>query len=308
MPPRTLLLCFDAFGTIFRPKQPIAAQYNAVARQCGLTGLDDSELHAAFKAAFLHQARTHPNYGKATGMGAHKWWTDVIHGTFQPVVGEARPLPADLAPRLLRRFATAEAYDFALDPRLFRLLKRAAPRLPLDDSVVDDVVVGVITNSDDRVPGILSSLGLAVSPLRAGAASAAYPAAAVPRPPYDIDFHCMSYDVGFEKPDRRIFEAAEAAAAQVLATQQHIPGDWIKVYVGDEYKRDVVGALGAGWNSVLVADQECQCSEDVRTLGEFPSRQVFSPHGTAPPVSVRVPDVDTLLAWLVGPARTWDGS
>ncbi len=77
MAKRNLLLCFDAFGTLFKPKRPIARQYGEVARQCGLRGFSDEEVQTSFRAAFKSQAGAHPNYGKASGMGAPAWWTNV---------------------------------------------------------------------------------------------------------------------------------------------------------------------------------------------------------------------------------------
>ena len=77
MSKRNLLLCFDAFGTLFHPKQPISQQYGAVARQCGLTGFSDDDVSASFRAAFKKEAKTHPNYGKASELGPERWWTNV---------------------------------------------------------------------------------------------------------------------------------------------------------------------------------------------------------------------------------------
>lgn len=74
---RNLLLCFDAFGTLFRPKQPIPVQYAAVARQHGLDGFGLDQLAASFGAAFKQASHEHPNYGRASGMGAERWWTNV---------------------------------------------------------------------------------------------------------------------------------------------------------------------------------------------------------------------------------------
>ena len=72
-----LLLCFDAFGTLFKPKRPVAEQYAEVARQCGLTGFNDQDVQSCFRTAFKEEAKQNPNYGKATGLGATKWWTNV---------------------------------------------------------------------------------------------------------------------------------------------------------------------------------------------------------------------------------------
>ena len=72
-----LLICFDAFGTLFRPKRPVAQQYGDVARLCGITEFTDNELQSSIQVAMRDEAKRNPNYGKATGLGATKWWTNV---------------------------------------------------------------------------------------------------------------------------------------------------------------------------------------------------------------------------------------
>ena len=72
-----MLLCFDAFGTLFKPKIPIPEQYALVARQLGLNGFSLEQLETSFTAAYKSESKAHPNYGKESGMGAEKWWTNV---------------------------------------------------------------------------------------------------------------------------------------------------------------------------------------------------------------------------------------
>jgi len=76
-PKRGLLLCFDAFGTLFFPKAPIAALYGEVARRHGITAFTEEALHGSFRYAFKKAVKENPNYGKAVGMGATQWWRDV---------------------------------------------------------------------------------------------------------------------------------------------------------------------------------------------------------------------------------------
>lgn len=45
----SLCLTFDAFGTLFYPRQPIATQYATVAREHGLSGFTDEEIGTRFK-------------------------------------------------------------------------------------------------------------------------------------------------------------------------------------------------------------------------------------------------------------------
>jgi FMN phosphatase YigB (HAD superfamily) len=242
----------------------------------------------------------------------------VIHKTFQPLIGSNKELPKDLAPRLLHRFSSNEGY--MLSPgvgSLLRLLKQqqqqGCPR----------IVAGVITNSDDRVPGILSSLGLRVSPFRFGSSSI-YPVETVGQQ-YDVDLHCMSYDVGSTKPDKRIFDAAEEMANRLLAAQQGFDPDgdkagsvsatlpWLKVFVGDEYEKDIVGARNAGWNAVFVGAEGGRTGEEnslnLKQEGNMTLEEVF-PQGACP-VLLRAENTEMFLEWLVsqysGEGRRWGG-
>lgn len=72
-----LLLCFDAFGTLFNPKGGVAQQYAQVAKQCGVTGFSDKELQSRLLEAIKEEREKNPNYGRATGLGATQWWTNV---------------------------------------------------------------------------------------------------------------------------------------------------------------------------------------------------------------------------------------
>ncbi|KAK0614581.1 haloacid dehalogenase [Immersiella caudata] len=307
MPRRNLLLCFDAFGTLFSPKPSVAEQYTAIAHQCGLTGFTTSQVQSSLGKAISNQLRIHPNYGKASGMGAEKWWTNVINDTFLPLTNTTS-LPASLAPSLLRRFESSEGYAIA-DPDLPSILSQLKNR---PHSPFNSIIIGVITNSDDRVPGILSSLGFNVSPLRFGSPP---PADAPNTKEYQIDFHCMSYDVGVGKPSKHIFASAELMAEGVLSShlKEKPNGEskettpWLKVCVGDEFEKDVVGSTNAGWNSVLVGPSEE--AGDLKELGLMRELddvmgssvdEVFTQSNDVGSrlVSVRADTIGAFLRWL----------
>ncbi|KAK4239511.1 hypothetical protein C8A03DRAFT_32367 [Achaetomium macrosporum] len=311
---RNLLLCFDAFGTLFKPRQPIAEQYAAVARECGLNGFTTEQLQAAFKTAFSGESKAHPNYGRATGMGAEKWWTNVIHKTFQHLIGASRKLPEALAPRLLHRFSSREGYSLA--PQVDSLLRSLKHRRQQQQR--SSIAVGVITNSDDRVPSILSSLGLRVSPLRFG--SSIKPVDPSSHDEYDIDLLCLSYDVGFAKPDRRIFDAAEDMANQLLpaaaAQEEGKPvrvsnsgpatedaASLLKLYVGDEFEKDVVGARDAGWNAVFVGTDADIGGQDIDMLDldrlDTSGLEEVFPDKDTSPVTIRADSTQAFLKWLI---------
>jgi hypothetical protein len=77
MAKRNLLVCFDAFGTLFKPKRSVAQQYSEVARSLGVVGFNDKDLENNLYAAIKDESKRNPNYGKATGLDATKWWTNV---------------------------------------------------------------------------------------------------------------------------------------------------------------------------------------------------------------------------------------
>lgn len=206
-------------------------------------------------------------------------------------------LPEDLATNLLDRFSSKEGY--ATEANLIPTLKGLRCLSP--HSHFNRLVVGVVTNSDDRVPSILSSLGINVSPLRYGTKT---DLTAVTEQNYDIDFHVMSYDVGVEKPDRPIFDAAELMLEQIIMSRHsksppRAKADiktWRKVYVGDEYAKDVVGAVNAGWNPVLLDNNENSAGiprlEDYST---YTLDEIFDAHAV-----IRVHSIQTLVTWLMG--------
>ncbi|KAK0286392.1 hypothetical protein LTR35_004827 [Friedmanniomyces endolithicus] len=261
MAKRNLLICFDAFGTLFKPKRPIAQQYGEVARSLGSSGFTDDQVSKSFKAAFKHETKENPNFGKSNGMNSTTWWTNIIQNTFHTLVGPSPTLTHHLAPALLYRFSSEEAY--ILLPDVLPLLQDLRTHPPHG---IDRIAVGVITNSDDRVPSVLTSLGLRVSPWTygSGGVKARAPVGEV----YDVDFTVMSYDVGFEKPDRRVFGAAEEMLASLPVAAGTEPVSWVKVFVGDECEKDVVGAREAGWCGVLLREAASGVPDSLKEVDE----------------------------------------
>lgn len=186
----------------------------------------------------------------------------VITSTFKPLVPAKQAVPEELAPKLIDRFRGEEGYH--LFPDVLPLVQRIREAHQADDS---QVVIGVITNHDDRVPEILQNLGMHVCPLRYGGKPEPRISAGDTR---DIDFTVMSYDVGVEKPDRKIFAAAEELLQLTLDSEatetEHDLSRWRKVYIGDEYEKDVVGALEAGWNAVLIDRETTRGRKEVSWL------------------------------------------
>ena len=112
----------------------------------------------------------------------------------------------------------------------------------------DKTIAGIITNSDDRVPSILNSFGLKVGPRRVGLSDQRWRDYASLKDDGDISFTVLSYDVGYEKPDRRIFDAAVDMLEETLADDQIAltVDDFEQLYVGDDLEKDHEGAWSGG--------------------------------------------------------------
>lgn len=116
---------------------------------------------------------------------------------------------------------------------------------------------GIITNSDDRVPSVLSSLGLRISTKRHGLAVG--PDMNLRNGTFDMDFVAMSYDVGFSKPAPEIFKAALGLSGQDVLPETQL------LHVGDDIEQDYHGAVNAGWRAIVL---ENRCSEDMAAAPE----------------------------------------
>ncbi|KAE8413346.1 hypothetical protein BDV36DRAFT_268911 [Aspergillus pseudocaelatus] len=294
--PRTLLLTLDAFETLFHPRPSVPEQYASAAHHFGLpkTAITAERVFAAFKPAFKAQSKARPNYGRDDVIRGHyggprQWWGEIIRATFVQVLAEQHQqynnnttattnnknnndsspgqvdLPEGLVGYLLDRFASKEGYALYDDVGPFfsriRAVKENGARL----GPFERVVIGVVSNSDDRVPAVLKSLGLRVGDCRADegvdsmwlsgfeerSSSGVVEGSAVNDGVNDIDLVVTSYEAGVEKPSPRIFEVARRQA-KALARGDNL-GDWTCVHVGDDLEKDYRAAVGAGWHGYFLA-------------------------------------------------------
>lgn len=212
------------------------------------------------------------------------------------MLGEKQKMPTELVPKLLQRFWCDEGYCLYKDA--VPLIRQLRESHKASDT---RVLVAVITNSDDRVPDILTSLGMQISPVRYGTKFENMPATSWQD---DVDFSVMSYDVGHEKPDKRIFAAAEEVLQTKLDGEGGVseadrdPEQWRKVYVGDEYDKDVVGALEAGWNAVLIDRETTRGRKDVEWLDPKPAGDLWNTFKTSKAVGFG--SLEKLAEWLPG--------
>lgn len=122
-------------------------------------------------------------------------------------------------------------------------------------------LVGVLTNSDDRVSSILSSFSLSVGAWRYGTDLTRQQRSNGSQ--IDFDFVALSYDVGVSKPDPQIFNATRDMV------QMSMGQDLRCIHVGDEPEKDYHAALNAGWESVLLDRGEAHTDRGISRISNL---------------------------------------
>lgn len=206
-PPKAIF--FDAAGTLFTVNGSVGGIYARLAREYE-KDVSISDLEAGFRRCFADAPpMAFPGASPEQISSLEKqWWRDIVHDVFAPL----GPFPrfADYFAALFAYFARAEAWQ--LYPETFATLAALADRgFPL----------GVISNFDSRLFGLLDGLGLTRF----------------------FDPIVISTYVGAAKPEKAIF-------TQALARHGFRPEDTL--HVGDSLQADIAGARGVSMIPVLV--------------------------------------------------------
>jgi putative hydrolase of the HAD superfamily len=206
-PPKAIF--FDAAGTLFTVNGSVGEIYARLAREHG-KDVSVSDLEAGFRRCFANAPpMAFPEASPKQIISLEKqWWHNIVHNVFAPL----GPFPgfADYFEALFSYFARAEAWQ--LYPETLATLTALADRgFPL----------GVISNFDSRLFGLLDGLGLTRF----------------------FDPIVISTHMGAAKPEKAIF-------TQALARHGFRPEDTF--HVGDSLQADVAGARGVSMIPVLV--------------------------------------------------------
>lgn len=262
---RPLLLTFDAFDTLFTPRESIPAQYRETALEHGIDR-PETEIMSSFKSAFKAMSAEHPNYGLQSGLNPETWWHELIARTFPDV--SAAVLPA-LQSDLYDRFSSDRGY------RLFDDVQPLLDIIGLDSYQARTwpprrTMLGIVTNSDPRVRRILKSLGIkrrrALYPPRHAPLSRK--GKWIPTKSARMSFVVTSYQARAEKSvadlDGTIWKRANEWAQDDIKRLSnpvkrltrsgstlltHI-SDFHHLHVGDELQHDVFAPMAAGWDAI----------------------------------------------------------
>ncbi len=193
------VIFFDVGGTLIRPYPSVGAIYSNVAKRHGINESAE-RLEQKFKDAWRSEKSTRSKVTK-------EWWKQVVNVVFAEHKFDE---PDAFFEDIYKEFEKKEVWQ-VFDDVLVTLneLKKRNIRL------------AVASNWDERLPALLTTLGLA--------------------PFFEAQF--VSFHVGFAKPDRRFFDIA-------LKTMNVDPLE--AFHVGDDEKEDIEGAQTVGMRAYQI--------------------------------------------------------
>jgi putative hydrolase of the HAD superfamily len=227
---------FDVTDTLLRVRGSVGEVYAALARAHGV------DRHAAtLQAAFKEAVRSIPQpvrpglSPRDIEQRERQWWSDVVARTFG---GRQSFEDFDaFFEELFEHFRHATAWE--CEPHVLDTLERLQKR---------QVTAGIISDMDGRLHDILPGLDL------------------------DDTFAgiFLSFNTGFAKPDRRLFETACRDSGVAIDRALHI---------GDSWEKDVMGARNAGLHGVWyrpqgATDEEWPWVSDLLQLPDLVDRVV----------------------------------
>jgi putative hydrolase of the HAD superfamily len=191
---------FDAADTLFTTRGSVGEIYGRVAREYGCTASFD-EIQQAFNRQFRHS-------GPLSAANEKVWWRDVVRRVFSEV-------------GMIREFNRffEQVYDQFRDSRAWILFPET--REVLSELRQRDLSLGVISNFDSRIYGVMEELGI-------------------------LSFFksvTISSETGFAKPSPEIFEIA---AKSLRNSPSQI------LLIGDSLNDDVLAGSRSGLHTALV--------------------------------------------------------
>ncbi len=207
---------FDAAGTLIKPARRVGDSYAVVAKTFGVA-VSPPQLSERFRVCFDASAPLAFPGAPATAIDRleRDWWKRLVRKIFEP--WEPFERFDDYFTELFDYFARPAAW--ALFPEVLETLSALRRR---------GLILGVISNFDSRLIGILNGLGAGQW----------------------LDEIVISSRAGHAKPDRRIFAAA-------LARHGLEPNN--AAHIGDSEEKDLCGANDAGLKGILV-DRNGECT------------------------------------------------
>lgn len=219
---RAVLL--DAVGTLMRPYPTVGGVYSRAAASCGVDcrpGVLQREFRQAYRD--LLPRRFHGDTFGTSETRERNWWRAAVKRAFERA--GCTPVPAAVVEACFEAFASGRTWRLYADvPPLLDELKRRGVKL------------GIVSNFDSRLRGVVGDLGL-------------------DRYGFSLT---ISSETRFAKPSPRIYRAA-------LESLGAAPGETL--FVGDRREQDYDGPRRAGLHALwLVRDGSRRGRGVVRSL------------------------------------------
>lgn len=213
LPSRLRLITFDVTDTLLKFKYSVGKQYGEVGALYGIFCNDD-RLSNNFVKHWRRMREEDPNFGLDSGIGWENWWRNVVKGSFKNcgVNVEDKQLEM-ISEHLIEIYKTSACWQQCCGTSNLLSFIRSK-----------GIPMGIISNFDPRLYQILINMKLS----------------------HFFQFIATSYEIGVEKPDRKIFEKAMA-----LSKLSHLRPEEC-LHVGNKPSLDYDGAKNSGWHGVVI--------------------------------------------------------
>ncbi|XP_053207179.1 rhythmically expressed gene 2 protein-like [Panonychus citri] len=217
------LITFDVTNTLVKVKCSIGYEYCKIAELYGIKCSSDdmiNRMNANFKLSLKKIKKESPAYGAVEGITCYQWWYRVMYQTF---ISSGVDISSSETENKFKQ-TTAHLYKYFSTSEPYQLVDGAEQTLRTIKGLrkSDDCPIGVLSNSDERLPLILGELGVA----------------------HFFDFILLPQITKIEKPDAKAFQAAQEKGDKVDPSQA--------LHIGDDLMKDYHGAKNCGWNAIFV--------------------------------------------------------
>lgn len=168
-----------------------------MAKEFGVV-LDVPKVDVLHQAALRRMSVSFPMYGCHDGLSMQQWWGRVVTETLSESGVKSKAVLEGMSGRLYSEFCGAGCWEVYADvpPTLTALKERG-------------MTLGVVSNFDERLESILSSVGLTRY----------------------LDFIVATYKIKRAKPDPQMFHEALKIASVDAANAMHIGDDYVMDYL-----------------------------------------------------------------------------
>ncbi|XP_058461418.1 rhythmically expressed gene 2 protein [Malaya genurostris] len=225
---RFRLITFDVHNTLLQIRSAPGKKYGELGAMFGISN-NNSQLVANYVQSWRKMNRLHPNFGLKTKIGYKQWWQMMIGGIFNE--NGTHNIPDDKIEQMTEHFMdffkTSGFWQHCYGSIDFLNYLKLQKHLESSNSKDAPFKLGVISNFDPRLDVLLRNMKIN----------------------HYFDFVLNSYDVGYMKPAKEIFEAAENAA-ELKDLKPHEC-----LHIGATPVTDYFGSKNAGWYGLLVHEK-----------------------------------------------------